>query len=173
MGTLPRRSLYSHPFAAIHPRTPMKFKLSLIAAMLAVATLAACGGGSDPAPAAPTVFSPATLSTNDTLVGSGAIAVPGKTVKVHYTGYLYNTTVASFKGTQFETSIGGVPYQYLVGKTGAGGVIAGFDQGVTGMKVGGKRTVMIPASLAYGATASAKIPANSGLVFDLELVEVQ
>lgn len=151
----------------------MKFKLSLLAAMFAVATLGACGGGSDSASASSSpVYSPAALAKNDTIVGTGATAVAGKTVKVQYTGYLYNTTVATFKGTQFDSSASRGPYQYVVGNTGIGGVIVGFDLGVTGMKVGGKRTVLIPASQGYGSTASGNVPANSGLVFDLELVEV-
>lgn len=150
----------------------MKFKLPLIAAMFAVATLSACGGSSssNPAPPQAPVYSPAALSTIDTQVGAGATASAGKTVKVHYTGYLYNTTVTNFKGAQFETSAGNLPYEFVLG---TGKAIAGFDQGVTGMQVGGKRTVLIPASLAYGASGSGKIPPNSGLVFDLELVEVK
>lgn len=145
----------------------MKLALPLIAAMFAIASLTACGGDANNAPPAP-VYSPAALTKTDTLVGTGATAVAGKKVKVHYTGYLYNTTVTTFKGAQFDTSIGGDPYPYVVGSV---NVIAGFDQGVTGMKVGGKRTVFIPASLGYGTAGKNKVPPNSGLVFDLELVE--
>ena len=152
----------------LQPRTPMKRKLPLIAATLAfaIATLTACGGSSPDAP----VYSPQALTKNDIVVGTGATATTGKKVKVHYTGYLYNTTVTSFKGAQFDTSVGGKPYEYLVGSV---NTIVGFDQGVTGMQVGGKRTVFIPASLGYGAAGSpGKVPPSSGLVFDLELVEV-
>ncbi len=146
----------------------MKLKLPLIAAaMFAIASLSACGGSSDDTPIP--VYSPATLVKTDTVVGTGATAVAGKAVKVHYTGYLYNTTVADSKGTKFDTSANKPPYSYTVGSA---NVIAGFDQGVTGMKVGGKRTVFIPASLGYGAEGRSNIPPNSGLVFDLELVEV-
>lgn len=146
----------------------MKLKLPLIAAMFAIASLTACGGSSGDSPQVP-VYSPAALTKTDTVVGTGATAVVGKKVKVHYTGYLYNTTVTTFKGTQFDTSTGKPPYEYFVGSV---DTIVGFDQGVTGMKVGGKRTVIIPASLGYGAAGSSRVPANSGLVFDLELVEV-
>ncbi len=147
----------------------MKLKLPLLAAMFAIATLSACGGsGGSDAPQAP-VYSPAALSFTDTTVGTGATATVGKQVKVHYTGYLYNTTVTSFKGTQFDTSAGGLPYVHVVGSAKS---IVGFDQGVTGMKVGGKRTVIIPASLGYGSAGNGpKVPPNTGLVFDLELVE--
>ena len=147
----------------------MKHKLSLIAAaMFAIAGLSACGGGSD-GPSVP-VYSPAALVKTDTVVGTGAVAAAGKAVKVHYTGYLYTTTVADFRGTRFDTSIGSDPYSYTVGSA---NVIPGFDQGVTGMKVGGKRTVHIPASLGYGSAGRSNIPPNSGLVFDLELIEVK
>ncbi len=148
----------------------MKLKLPLIAAMFAIANLSARGGGgSDNGPSVP-VYSPATLTKTDTMVGTGAEATAGKTVKVHYTGWLYNTTVTNFKGAQFDSSAGKPPFAFTLG---AGKVIAGFDQGVTGMKVGGKRTVFIPSDLGYGSGGTNGIPGNSGLVFDLELVEVQ
>ena len=148
----------------------MKFKLSLIAAMIAVASLSGCGGSSDSPSNGVPVASPAALSKIDTKVGTGAEAVVGKSLKVHYTGYLYSATAANNKGTQFETSIGSTPLPLILGTT---NLIPGFVQGVTGMKVGGERTVLIPASLGYGAAGSRAIPPNSGLVFDLVLVEVQ
>jgi FKBP-type peptidyl-prolyl cis-trans isomerase FkpA len=145
----------------------MKFKLPLIAAFVAMTSLTACGGGgSDPAPV--TVASPAALVKTDVVVGTGADAVAGKNVRVYYTGYLYSATATGNKGTQFDsmTTGAGLPIQL-----GAGKVIAGFDQGVTGMKVGGKRTVLIPSALGYGAAGAGGIPPNSGLVFDIELLE--
>ncbi len=151
----------------------LNLKLSLIAAMFAVSSLSACGGGgSNDAPAAPSapVYSPATLVKNDTLVGTGAEAAVGKSVKVHYTGYLYTTATADFKGTKFQSSVGGDPLPAVIGTT---PLIEGFRQGLIGMKVGGKRTLLIPASMAYGSTGNNGIPPNSGLVFDLELVEVK
>lgn len=92
-------------------------------------------------------------------------------MSVHYTGYIYDVRVASTKGTQFDTSVGKAPFSF---KLGANQVIPGFDQGVTGMKVGGKRTVTIPAALAYGNTGAGGgvIPPNAALVFDIELVSV-
>lgn len=146
----------------------MKRSLPLIAAFVAVISLTACGGGSNETPR-PAAESPAALSKIEISVGTGAEAVAGKAVKVHYTGWLYSTGAAGNKGTQFDTSVGATPLSFTVE---AGRVIAGFEQGVTGMRVGGKRTVIIPASLAYGANGSPpKIPGNAGLVFDLELLE--
>lgn len=147
----------------------MKFKITLIAAMLALATLGGCGGSDDAAPAIP-VASPAVLSITDSTVGTGPEAVSGKRVTLHYTGYLYSTTAPDNKGIVFESTAGGTPQPFNLT---LGSVIPGFFQGVVGMKVGGKRTVKIPASMAYGATGKGTIPPNAGLVFDLELLSVQ
>jgi len=147
----------------------MKLKLPLIAAIFAIATLSACGGSSNKGSSTP-AESPATLVKTDTVVGTGAEATAGKAIKVHYTGYLYTTKVANFKGAQFDSSSGKDPLPFTVG---AGDVVPGFDQGVTGMKVGGKRTVLIPSNLGYGASGTRGIPPNAGLVFDVELVEVR
>lgn len=144
----------------------MKLKFPLIAAFVAVLSLAACGGGSSSSSSNTTVASPAALTKTDTTVGTGAEATAGKTVTVTYTGWLYTTSSADFKGAKFDSG----SFSFTIG---AGGVIAGFDQGVTGMKVGGKRTVLIPASLGYGASGTQGIPPNSGLVFDIELTAVK
>lgn len=96
--------------------------------------------------------------------GKGAEAVPGKRVSVHYTGTLTN-------GKKFDSSLDrGMPFQFLLG---AGQVIPGWEQGIAGMKVGGKRKLTIPANLAYGERAVGPIPANSVLLFDVELMGVQ
>jgi FKBP-type peptidyl-prolyl cis-trans isomerase FkpA len=150
-------------------RITMKFKLPLVAAFVAVLGLTACGGSSSDTGAGTAVSSPATLTKTDTVVGTGADAVAGKTVSVNYTGWLYNSSAANLKGAQFDSSAGKAPLQFTVG---AGTVIAGFDQGVTGMKVGGKRTILIPTSLGYGALGTNGIPPNSGLVFEVELIAV-
>ena len=92
-------------------------------------------------------------------------------VTVNYTGWLYNASVANFHGTQFDSSVGKTPFKFNLG---AGQVIAGWDQGVTGMKVGGTRTLVIPASLGYGsAGAGGVIPPNAALVFTVDLLAVQ
>jgi FKBP-type peptidyl-prolyl cis-trans isomerase FkpA len=151
----------------------MKLKLSLIAAVFAIASLSGCGGGGGGADAPSSgvpVASPAALSFKDNTVGTGAEAVAGKSLKLHYTGYLYSATAADNKGAQFQTTVGGTPFSMVLGVS---NVVSGFSQGVTGMKVGGKRTVLIPSSMAYGASGQGPIPPNSGVVFDLELLEAQ
>jgi len=138
-------------------------KFLAIAAVLAV-TVSACGGSSD-SPTAPSANVP--FSTVDVRVGTGAEANTGRVVTVNYAGYLYSATAAENKGTSFDS---GSSYRFTVGS----GVIAGFSQGVIGMRVGGIRRVIIPPSLGYGPQGSLpKIPGNSTLVFDLELLTVQ
>jgi FKBP-type peptidyl-prolyl cis-trans isomerase FkpA len=145
----------------------MKLKLPLIAAFVATLGLTACGGGtSSSATGGTTVSSPAALSFTDTVVGTGATAITGKSVTVKYTGWLYSTTATGNKGSQFDTG----SFTFVLG---TGQVIPGFDQGVQNMKIGGKRTVLIPSSLGYGATGTNGIPPNSGLVFDIEVTNVQ
>ena len=129
--------------------------------------VSACGGGSD----SPATSGPSLLQMTDTTVGTGASAGVGNTVTVNYTGWLYNASVANFHGTQFDTSVGKQPFSF---KLGAGQVIAGWDQGLVGMKVGGTRELIIPSSLAYGAAgAGGVIPPNAALVFTVDLLAVQ
>ncbi len=99
-------------------------------------------------------------------------AIPTHTpVLVHYTGWLYDPAKADGKGVEFDSSLKQpTPFGFIVG---AGRVIKGWDQGIVGMKEKGKRTLIIPASLAYGeAGAASKIPPNATLIFDVELVQV-
>ena len=109
------------------------------------------------------------LSYQDTTVGTGAEAQKGKLVFVHYTGWLDENGA---KGKKFDSSRDrGTPFKFALG---AGMVIAGWDEGVSGMKVGGQRTLMIPPELGYGARgAGAVIPANAKLIFDVELLDVK
>jgi len=116
------------------------------------------------------VLTPALMDNNgelmvtDVVVGTGAEAVPGTNVTVHYVGTL--TT-----GQMFDSSVArGEPFTFPLG---AGMVIAGWEQGVAGMKVGGKRTLVIPPELGYGAQAVGTIPPNSTLIFEVELLDVQ
>jgi FKBP-type peptidyl-prolyl cis-trans isomerase FkpA len=143
----------------------MKLSAPLIAVFAAALTLSACGGGSSDSPAV-VVASPAALTKTDSVVGTGATAATGMTATVTYTGWLYSTTATDFKGTQFDAG----SLKFVIG---SGSLIAGFDQGVVGMKVGGTRTVLIPSSLGYGANSPTGIPANSGLVFTITLTAVQ
>jgi FKBP-type peptidyl-prolyl cis-trans isomerase FkpA len=147
----------------------MNFKLPLIAAFVALTALTACGGGDDPAPAVP-VESPATLTKTDVVPGTGAEAVAPKVVYVYYSLWLYSSTAPGNKGKQFEVKTSGDPFSF---KLGTNSVIAGFESGILGMKVGGKRTVLIPAAQAYGSASFNGIPANSGLVYDIELKDVR
>ena len=104
------------------------------------------------------------LQYDDLQEGSGAVAAAGKTVEVHYTGWLKD-------GTKFDSSLGrGKPFSF---KLGAGQVIQGWDEGVAGMKVGGKRKLVIPPALGYGAHgAGGAIPPNAELTFEVELLRV-
>ena len=110
------------------------------------------------------------LQKIDTVVGKGKVAAAGQTVTVNYTGWIYAPQAAKKHGIQFDSSIGREPFSFPLG---GGQVIQGWDQGVAGMKVGGKRTLIIPAELAYGARGVGPIPANSNLIFDVELLDVK
>ena len=109
------------------------------------------------------------LQYEDTVVGDGATAASGQHVTVHYTGWLYQDGAA---GRKFDSSKDrGQPFEFSLG---AGMVIRGWDEGVAGMKVGGKRTLVIPAQLGYGARgAGGVIPPNATLKFDVELLETR
>ena len=108
------------------------------------------------------------LQYEDTVVGEGAEAQAGKNVTVHYTGWLYNNGV---QGAKFDSSKDrNDPFVFPLG---AGMVIKGWDEGVQGMKVGGQRTLLIPAELGYGARgAGGVIPPNATLKFDVELLAI-
>jgi peptidylprolyl isomerase/FKBP-type peptidyl-prolyl cis-trans isomerase FkpA len=100
---------------------------------------------------------------DDVVKGKGPEAARGKTVEVHYTGWLED-------GTQFDSSVGGAPFSFRLG---AGEVIEGWARGVAGMKVGGKRKLTLPPELGYGARgAPPAIPPNATLVFEVELLAV-
>jgi len=131
------------------------------------------GGTADPMPVAPETAPEVDLSAMtetasglyllDMEVGEGEEAVPRKSVTVHYTGWFLD-------GEKFDSSVDrGETFQFLLG---AGRVIAGWDQGVAGMRIGGKRRLVIPPELAYGAAGRSGIPPNSTLVFDVELFGV-
>jgi peptidylprolyl isomerase len=109
------------------------------------------------------------LQITDTKVGDGASPRTGQTCVMHYTGWLYQDGA---KGKKFDSSVDrGQPFEFIIG---ARQVIAGWDEGVASMKVGGKRTLVIPPNLGYGARgAGGVIPPNATLIFDVELLEVK
>jgi peptidylprolyl isomerase len=132
-----------------------------LALVLALSTLglAACGGSSD----SPTGDSGGTLQITDLVVGTGATAATGDTATVHYVGTF--TT-----GVKFDSSYDrGQPFTFRIG---AGNVIRGWDEGIPGMKVGGKRRLVIPPSLAYGSQGQGPIPPNATLVFEVALLSL-
>jgi len=150
-------------------------KLCAAVLVSAVLVVPAVAGEAKQAPAAAQFMPPATvkdLITLDSKVGNGAEAVSGKQVSVHYTGWLYEPKGGEYRGRKFDSSVDrGQPFQFPLG---AGRVIKGWDEGVAGMKVGGKRTLIIPADKAYGSRgAGGVIPPNATLVFDVELLDVK
>ena len=114
---------------------------------------------------------PQELVRTETKIGQGPEARTGQTVTVHYTGWLYDESAPKNRGKKFDSSLDrGKPFSFTLGQ---GRVIKGWDQGVVGMKVGGKRTLSIPARLGYGSRgAGASIPPNAPLLFDVELLGV-
>jgi hypothetical protein len=153
------------------PRSAVRALAFGLALALALGAAACSKGVSEPAssdfkPAAPTPADPgpATLQTLDDVAGTGPVAKAGDTVRVHYTGTLMN-------GTKFDSSRDrGTPFDFKLGEA---AVIKGWDQGVLGMKVGGKRRLVIPQALAYGDEGRPpEIPPKAGLKFDIELLEL-
>ncbi|MBL8698577.1 MAG: FKBP-type peptidyl-prolyl cis-trans isomerase [Alphaproteobacteria bacterium] len=112
---------------------------------------------------------PSGLSFDDTTVGTGATAQRGQTCVMHYTGWLWENGA---KGRKFDSSVDrGDPFSFMLG---VGQVIGGWDEGVAGMAVGGKRTLLIPPNLGYGARgAGGVIPPNATLVFEVELLDLR
>lgn len=108
----------------------------------------------------------------DTVVGTGAEATVGSKVAMHYTGWLYKPMAVKQHGKQFDSSHDrGKPLELVLG---VGQVIKGWDQGIVGMKVGGKRTLIIPSSLAYGSRgAGDMIKPGADLIFDVQLIDVK
>jgi peptidylprolyl isomerase len=148
------------------------------AAVAALASLAVAGcAGNETAvtqtgsamPAGPAVTTPSGLQVIDTQPGTGPSPRPRQTAVVHYTGWLYQN---GQKGKKFDSSVDrGQPFEFPVG---AGRVIKGWDEGVATMKVGGKRTLIVPPQLAYGERgAPPDIPPNATLVFEVELIRVK
>jgi peptidylprolyl isomerase len=150
-------------------------KIIVVLLLMVAVTIPACvqkenrppvekkAGDGLPAPeAARTVTTASGLVYQDVVLGTGSSPVPGKPVKVHYTGTLQN-------GVKFDSSLDrGIPFDFVIG---IGQVIPGWDEGLMGMKVGGKRKLTIPPQLGYGAAGSGAIPPNATLLFDVELID--
>lgn len=116
-----------------------------------------------------TMTTPSGLKITDDKIGTGATPSPGQTCVMHYTGWLYE---GGTKGRKFDSSLDrGQPFEFPIGKQ---KVIAGWDEGVASMKVGGKRTLIIPPELGYGARgAGGVIPPNATLLFEVELLNIK
>jgi len=112
------------------------------------------------------------LQRSDTVVGTGTEAAAGKIAVVHYTGWLYEPASTDKKGRKFDSSLDrGSPFSFPLG---GGRVIRGWDEGVAGMRVGGRRTLVIPPDMAYGSRgAGGVIPPDATLIFEIELVAVR
>jgi FKBP-type peptidyl-prolyl cis-trans isomerase FkpA len=138
----------------------------LIAAAL---TMGGLPGVANAQTAGETMTTASGLKITDTVAGTGATPKTGQICVMHYTGWLY---VDGAKGAKFDSSVDrGQPFEFPIG---TGRVIKGWDEGVATMKVGGKRTLIIPPSLGYGAQgAGGVIPPNATLIFDVELLGVK
>ena len=149
-----------------------RFVLSIPVLLLFVA----CGGddGGSPAPTSPTPTSPSVgldvpFTVTDLTVGTGPEAMNGDRLSVHYTGWLYDPNATENKGMQFDSSESRGPFEFTLG---AGNVIAGWDQGVLGMQVGGLRRLVIPPELGYGSGGQGPIPGDATLLFEVELLSI-
>lgn len=144
----------------------------MLTALLGVCALAMTApqiARAEPAAKAAAVTTDSGLQIIDTVIGKFAQPKTGQTCVMHYTGWLYQD---GKKGAKFDSSVDrGQPFEFRIG---TGQVIAGWDEGVSTMKVGGKRTLIIPPELGYGASgAGGSIPPNSTLIFDVELLGVR
>ncbi len=140
-----------------------------LAALILVGVVAAGAAAPALAQVGKTMTTPSELQITDIKIGTGASPQPGQICVMHYTGWLYQDGV---KGKKFDSSLDrGQPFEFAIGKQ---QVIGGWDEGVATMKVGGKRTLIIPPQLGYGARgAGGVIPPNATLMFDVELLAVK
>lgn len=140
-----------------------RYTLLLLFASLAIA----CGGSDDnSSPTAPSeVTGSAPFSTTDLVVGTGAEAMSGQPITVNYTLWLYSDSAAENKGRQVQSS----RFSFTLG---VGGVIRGWDQGIPGMRVGGRRRLVISPDLGYGNNPPSDIPVNATLLFEVELLSI-
>lgn len=140
------------------------FLRQLCAAAALLVPVLAAGCGDSP------TMAPPSFSQTDLRAGTGTGAVNGNTLTVFYTGWLYDPARPDQKGLQFDTNVGGTAFSFVLG---ADQVIDGWDQGLTGVRAGGIRRLVIPPSLAYGSVRNGPIPPNSTLVFDVEVTKIE
>jgi FKBP-type peptidyl-prolyl cis-trans isomerase FkpA len=142
-------------------------RLPRLFAALSLVLLGACGGKPASAPASPV----SSLEVVELQPGSGPPIAAGKQAVVQYTGWLYEASAADKKGRQFDSSLSsGQPFRFVVG---SGQVIKGWDQGVLGMKVGGRRRLTVPPDLAYGDGGAGPIPPGATLIFEVDLIGIE
>ncbi len=150
----------------------MKSVFQLIATLACAVALTACGAAANTEK--PVVLDPNTqvkdLVITNPVVGTGTEAAADDTLKVLYTGWLYDASKPDNKGKQFDANQTGAGFDFVLGR---GMVIVGWDRGLLGMKVGGTRILSIPYSLGYGARGAASIPAYAGLLFEVKLIGVE
>jgi len=142
----------------------------VLAVLAGTLTLAACKPRTPP-PSAADMAAITELEKNDIALGTGEPIAAGQIAVVHYTGWVYDPAAADHQGRKFDSSRDrGQPFRFAVG---AGSVIEGWDQGVVGMQVGGRRLLVVPSSLGYGPRgAGGVIPPNAPLLFDIELLAI-
>lgn len=151
----------------------MKSQIKLIAIAVTLGlSMAACSDNSNNNSGNQTMQENASFIKTDTVIGEGATAETGQNVSVHYTGWLFDAKADDKRGAKFDSSVDrGDPFEFPLG---AGRVIKGWDEGVAGMKIGGKRTLTIPPEMGYGANgAGGVIPPNATLIFDVELLAIK
>ncbi len=148
---------------------PASARRGALVALAVIAANAVVTAAPTPASAQNVMTTPSGLKIIDVKPGSGASPKAGQTCVMHYTGWLYDNGA---KGKKFDSSVDrGQPFEFKIGMH---QVIAGWDEGVATMKVGGKRTLIIPPNLAYGERgAGGVIPANATLLFDVELIAIK
>jgi peptidylprolyl isomerase len=147
------------------------FSRAIVSAILVTALAGVfAGGGAIAQDIGKTMTTPSGLKITDSKIGTGAAPRTGQTCVMHYTGWLYENGA---KGKKFDSSVDrGTPFEFRIGTR---QVIGGWDEGVATMKVGGKRTLIIPPELGYGARGAGNglIPPNATLIFDVELLDVK
>ena len=149
----------------------MDMQRGLIYLVLALAAMA-CGGPGHSGRPGPYTGPQPSFTQTDLTVGTGTRAARTARITVNYTGWVYDPNKPDHKGSQFDTSVGRGPLSFTLGR---GEVIPGWDQGFNDMRVGGKRQLIIPADMAYGAEGSpdGSIPPNAPIMFEMELVDVK